>query len=199
MERGTDLESLEREAYASSYSDGIIDILVGVSLIWIGAAWIWLPDFAGLAGVLPAVAIPSVYVFRKQFVQNRAGYVKWSPPRQRWEKRSLALILSLGIALFALGVLAFIVVDGSLIDDDLLDLIMPGLLAYLLALCCVVLGFVMQRWRLFAYAAVLVGSGVVAGLSGANPGWPLLIAGLPVTVVGFGMLARYINDHPVES
>jgi hypothetical protein len=34
-----------------------LDIFVGLSLAWIGAVWIWFSDYAGLAGVLPAVFV----------------------------------------------------------------------------------------------------------------------------------------------
>ena len=45
MDKQDTLQTLESGAYRRAYSDGIIDLFVGVSLCWIGAAWIWLPDF----------------------------------------------------------------------------------------------------------------------------------------------------------
>ncbi|MCP4249254.1 MAG: hypothetical protein GY778_19595, partial [bacterium] len=80
-----DLDTLEHASYRATYSDGIIDLFVGASLLWIGAAWIWLPDLAGIAGIFPAVFVSSVLVVRKRFVEARTGYVKWSAPRRRWE------------------------------------------------------------------------------------------------------------------
>ena len=50
MDASQDLKTLERQAYLETYSDGTIDLFVGLSLTWIGAAWIWLPDLAGIAG-----------------------------------------------------------------------------------------------------------------------------------------------------
>lgn len=59
MSGDRDLETLERGAHRGPYADGIIDIFVGISLVWVGAAWIWLP---GYAGVLAAGGILSVGV-----------------------------------------------------------------------------------------------------------------------------------------
>ena len=42
-----DIRELEQAAYRTSYSDGIVDVFVGLSLVWIGVAWIWLDDLAG--------------------------------------------------------------------------------------------------------------------------------------------------------
>jgi hypothetical protein len=40
MTGNQDLQKLERRTYRGFYSDGIIDIYVGISLLWIGVAWI---------------------------------------------------------------------------------------------------------------------------------------------------------------
>ena len=190
------LDTLERDAYQASYSDGIIDVFVGLSLIWIGAAWIWLPDFAGLAGVLPAIFITPLLTARKQIVEKRAGYVKWSAPRRHWERRNLMAALAGGVMLFLMGVGAYVAVSGSG-GVDFMDAIGPGLLAFLLALMAIVLAFLMDAPRMFAYAAALVIAGVVASVADANPGWPLLAAGGVVTVVGAVMVARFVKANPV--
>ena len=196
MPDGPNLDTLERSAYRASYTDGIIDLFVGLSLVWIGVAWIWLPDFAGLAGVLPAIFITPLLSARKQIVEKRAGYVKWSAPRRRWERRNLMAALLGGTALFLTGVGVFVAVNGSG-SIDFMDAIGPGLLAFLLALMAIVLAFLMDAPRMFAYAAALVVAGVGASAADANPGWPLLAAGAFVTVIGGVMLARFLNANPV--
>ena len=184
---------LERAAYRASYGDGIIDLFVGLSIAWIGTAWIWLSDLAGVAGVFPAVFLTAVLAIRKRLVESRAGYVKWSPPRLRWERRNIMLVFAGGVAMFLLGIAAFVAsADGS----SLFDSVGPAILAWLLALMAFGLAFVMSAWRMLGYAAVLVVSGAMAAAAGANPGWPLLASGAAITVVGGVMLARFLRENP---
>lgn len=190
------LDTLERGAYRASYSDGIIDLFVGLSLVWIGAAWIWLPDFAALAGVLPAIFVTPLLNARKQIVEKRAGYVKWSGPRRSWERRNLTVALLGGVALLLVGAGVFVAANGSG-TTDFMGAIGPGLPAFLLALMAIVLAFLLDAPRMLTYAVALVIAGVVAAATDANPGWPLLAAGAFVTAVGGLMLARFLNANPV--
>lgn len=189
------LDNIERDAYRASYSDGIIDSFVGISLVWIGVAWIWLPDFAGLAGVFPAIFVTPLLAGRKKLVEQRAGYVKWSEPRRSWERRNLMALLVAGILMFAFGIGLFLVVNGSG-DVAIFDTVGPGLLAFLLALMAVGLAFLLDAWRMLVYAAVLAAGGVVAAIADSNPGWPLLGAGLAIAAVGLFMVVRFLNRYP---
>ena len=197
MTDSRDLTALEDEAYRASYSDGILDIFVGVSLAWIGAAWIWLPDLAGLAGVIPAVFIASMLAVRKRVVEPRLGYVQWQAPRRQWEHRNLAAMLMAGVALFLLGIATFVIFDRSEVDTETVRQVMPGLLAWLLALTATALGFLTGMWRLLVYAAVLAGAGVAAVWAEANPGWPLLVGGVVIASVGIAMLVDFLRRNPV--
>lgn len=189
------LEALERDAYRASYSDGIVDVFVGLSLVWIGAAWIWLPDFAGLAGVLPAVFVTPLLAARKRFVESRVGYVKWSDNRRHWEHRNLLAGLLAGVLLLAGGIATFFAVSGPG-GFDFMDAVGPGLLAFLLALMAIGLAFMMDAPRMFAYAAALVVAGAIAAWADANPGWPLLATGGFVTAVGAAMLLKMLRTSP---
>jgi len=187
------MEKLEREAYHSAYADGIIDLLVGVSLIWIGVAWLWFPDFAFFAGVVPAVMVTSVLAGRKRFVERRAGYVRWSQPRRKWERRNLVLVFLGGVVMFALGITAFVAFDDG---GNLFDSVGPAILAWLLALLAFGLSFLMDARRMAAYGAALLIGGAVAAAVETNPGWPLLAGGGFVAAVGAVMLRRYLHANP---
>lgn len=188
-----DLETLKRASYRDTYSDGILDIFVGVSFLWIGSAWIWLSDLAGVAGVLPAVFLTTMLAGRKRFVESRTGYVKWSEPRRRWERRNLWMVFAAGVGLLLAGVGVFAAASS---DTDLMDTVAPGLLAFLLALLAVGLAFVMETWRMLGYAAVLAIAGVITASAEANPGWPLLGTGPCIAVVGVALLIRYARRYP---
>lgn len=192
------LDNIERDAYRASYSDGIVDSFVGISLVWIGVAWIWLPDLAGMAGILPAIFVTPLLAGRKKLVEQRAGYVKWSEPRRSWERRNLMALLVAGTLMFAFGVGLFLMVNGSG-DVAIFDTLGPGLMAFLLAIMAVGLAFLLDAWRMLAYAAVLTAGGIVAAIAGANPGWPLLGAGLATTAVGLFMVLRFLNRYPNDA
>ena len=79
-----DLGTLEDRAHLEWHSDGVVDVLVGVSLIWIGAVWVWLPEFGALAGVLPAVFV-AVTIGKRKRMESWNGYVKRREPRRLWD------------------------------------------------------------------------------------------------------------------
>lgn len=193
------LQSLESEAYHRAYSDGIIDLFVGISLVWIGLAWIWLPDFAGLAGVFPAIFVPVAMATRKRVVETRLGYVKWSAPRRDKERRTLIGLMAGGVLLFFAGIAAFFIVDRSLVSDEVLDLVAPGLLAWLLSVLALALAYAMEAWRFVVYSLALALAGLVTALQEANPGWPLLASGMVITATGLIMLVGFLRSNPVPS
>ncbi len=184
---------MERETYRAYWSDGIVDIYLGVSMLFMGAMWTLVSDLAGIAGVLPAVFVTPVLAGRKRFVEARLGHVEWRPPRRDWERRNLLLLLTSGIALFVLGGATFLLVDGG----DGLRPFAPGILAWLLAAIALGLALVLDAMRMLIYAAVLALSGAAVVALGANPGWPMLACGVVATVVGLVMLRRFIERHPV--
>jgi hypothetical protein len=197
MTGNQDLQNLERQTYRDSYSDGTIDIYIGISLLWIGVAWIWLPDIAGLAGVLPAIFITPMLVGRKRFLEKRIGYVKWTEPRRQWEHRNLVGALIVGSAFLLLGVGVYMFASDSAADRDILGNLAPGLIAWLLAAVAIGLAFLMSAKRMLAYGMVLIAGGVWTAQENASPGWPLLAAGTVVTITGVAMLIRFIQNNPV--
>ena len=193
MQAPTDLAALERAAYRSYWSDGIIDIYTGVSMLFVGAMWTWVNDLSGIAGVLPAIFVAPMLATRKRFVETRLGHVEWRPARRGWERRNLLLVLAAGIGMLALGIAGYLAADlgpGGLRQA-------PGIMAWLLALLALGLALVMDARRLVLYAVVLAASGVVVVLLEAEPGWPMLVTGAVATLVGLSMLRRFIATHPV--
>lgn len=197
MDTSEPLRAMEKSAYRRAYSDGIIDLFVGLSLLWIGAAWVFLPDFAGFAGILPAVFTAVAVAGRRQYVERRLGYVRWSQPRRNQERRNLILLFGAGVVLLFAGVIAFVLVEGSLVAASGLDVILPGLLAWLLALLALGLAFMMESWRFVLYGIVLAVSGLITALQQGNPGWPLLVGGGVVGVAGATMLIAFSRSNPI--
>jgi hypothetical protein len=188
------LKTMEREAYRAAWSDGIIDLYGGLSLLWMGGMWIWFTDLAGLAGIVPAVFVAPMLAARKRFVEPRIGYVEWRPARRRWERRNLWAVLAAGVGMFGAGVVLLIYRTGGG-SEPALD-IAPGILAWLLALFAVGIALLTSLGRLLLYAAILAIAGVVVVAAQANPGWALLAGGLVATVVGCVLLWRFVRRYP---
>jgi len=77
----TNLEHLEGEAYQDSFSDGLVDVFLGLGLAVIGVTWLWLEPVAGLAGVFAAAIAGILVPVRRRIVEPRVGYVRWTAPR----------------------------------------------------------------------------------------------------------------------
>lgn len=193
MDGSTDLRSMEREVYRAYWSDGIVDIYAGVSLIFLGAMWVWPNDLSGLAGILPAVLVTPMLAARKRFVEARLGHVEWRPARRSWERRNQLAMLAGGLGLFLLVIGAYLVVADGVGNQRLA----PGILAWILALLGVGLAFLLDTRRMLLYAAVLAVGGVVVVLLQAEPGWPMLVAGVVATSVGLYLLRRFGERYPV--
>jgi hypothetical protein len=197
MHAAGDLSSLERNLYRKAYTDGVIDLFAGLSLLFIGAIWVWATDYAGLAGVLPAVMAPSLLPFRKRIVEPRGGYVKWSAARRRSERHKYWAMVAAGVLVLLLGAAVFAIAANSSEGSDVVGDLAPGLLAFILAVLVLGVGLMMESWRFLLYAAALVIGGGLAIMTEANPGWPMLGAGAVITITGAAMLVRFLRNNPV--
>ena len=104
------------------------------------------------------------------------------------------VVLGAGVLLFLAGVGAYFAVESGN-GSGVVDWIMPGLLAWLLALLGIGLGIIMAIPRMYAYAAVLAGAGVAASMTEANPGWSLVVGGAAIAVVGTTLLVSFLRAY----
>jgi hypothetical protein len=59
----------------------VVDLFAGLSLIWIGACWLWFDAIAPFAPLLPGALAPILLPLRQRLVASRAGCVRWTAPR----------------------------------------------------------------------------------------------------------------------
>lgn len=190
-----DLKALEQEAFSNAYSDGIFDLFVGISLIWIGVAWLWLPDLAGLAGILPAVFIVPMIEIRKRLVEPKIGYVKWSDARESQERRTLTQMLGFGVLVLAVGVGVFFITTQTDADTDVLANVVPALPAWLLGIGAGLFGFVSGVGRAFWYAAILSVAGGVTIWLDQGPGVGLFVSGILITLIAVTMVVSFFGRY----
>jgi hypothetical protein len=193
--RSTDLEQLETTAYRDSYSDGVVDLFAGLSLIWIGACWLWFEAIAPFAPILVAALSPTLIPIRRRLTESRAGYVRWAEPRRTWERRRLRSLAALGVAtLVVVGALiAYRMLADGVIDVGGFAAAIP---AVLVAIPVVVIAVVTGLRRLWAYAFVIVVTALATVATNENPGWPLFVGGLAMLVTGIALFAEFRRSTP---
>ena len=190
-----DARTFERTAYRSRWDDGLFDLFLGLSLLWIGAAWLWFDAIAGIAGVFPAILVGPFVAWRTRFIEERSGYVRFSVDRRRWERRNLVVFGLVGTLILIVCVLFVLARDGGSGVADGIDGMAPGLIAFIIAAMVGIVAVVSMIPRLFAYTLVLVIGGALAAVYDANPGAPLLAAGAIVTLVGAWLVSRFVGRH----
>ena len=193
----TNLDDLESEAYQDSFSDGLVDLFIGLGLALIGALWLWFESVAGLAGVFAAIVAWALPPIRRRIVEPLVGYVMWTAPRLKWERNQLRLLFGLGTValLIGVGVVLSIVRGDGVVSED--RNVVAGLPAVLLAIGAFVLAATSGFKRLWGYGAILLIAAGVTILIEAGPGGSLLTAGAGIGIVGVVFLGRFLRVHPV--
>ena len=196
MTHPLDLEAREERAFRSRFEDGLADVLLGLVLLAMGATFE--TEAGGLAGVWFACLVPLWHPLHRKLIEPRLGYVEFGPTRQALQRRKqLVMVLALGLSvLMGLG-MWFVMAEGS---EGLREAMRPlGPLPFLVALGTLIAlaGFMLHLRRGFAYAAAIIGFGMLGHAWGdaLRPG--LLAAGALVTVCGAVLLTRFLRTHPV--
>jgi hypothetical protein len=190
------LAELEDATYFARFDDGLLDLFIGVSLLWIGAAWLWFEDLAAFAGLLPALLATSFATWRGRFLRARGGYVRFSEARRGWERRNMVVFLGVGTAVAGLILLLLAVDRGP--GRDAARWLAPGLIALIVAALVGLLAAVSRLPRLAWYTLLLVLGGIGGAALATNPGAPLLLAGLVITGWAAVLVSRYLRAHSTE-
>ncbi len=188
------LVEVENATYFARFNDGLLDLFIGISLLWIGASWLWFEDLAAFAGLLPALVATPFATWRSRFLRDRGGYVRFSGARRRWERRNLEIFLGIGTAVAGLLLLLLVILREP--GREAAQWLAPGLIALIIAAMVGLLAAVSRLPRLSWYALLLLLGGLSAAALNTNPGAPLLPAGLVITGWGAVLLSRYLKAHP---
>ena len=191
-----DPDQLEHEAYAAAYSDGILDTFFGLSLLWIGAAWLWFPDISALAGIFPAILVVPMIALQKRVVSDRLGHVVWSGTRRHRERTGAVALVGLGAVVLALGLGVYLAAARQGSDMSLIDTLSPGLPALLLAVGAAAVALATGIRRPFGYAVILGVSGLLTIWGDGDPGLDMFVSGSIITIIGATMLATFLRRYP---
>jgi len=190
-----DLENLETEAYQDSTSDGLIDLFLGLSLVWFGVVWLWIESWIGEAATVPAILFWFAVPMRRRFLKQRIGHVRWTERRRRWERKQLKLLLGFAqLCLFGLSGFLVLRHVGAIAASD----VVAGLPAGLLGIGAFILATTVGFPHLWGYGAILLVSAVVTVLAKAGPGGSLLVSGSVIAAVGSVIFVRFLRASPTR-
>lgn len=179
----------ERDLFRSYWDDGLLDLLAGMALLLTGAGW--QSEIGALAVIQAPLWIVLWRPLRRLVVEPRAGFVRFSLARRKRNTRGLAETVALGVGLFAVVVLAALVVRerGSL---PALAQAVDGLPAVLVAVVAVLAGLLTGARRFHAYALGLVVGAAVTVVFALGPAFPLVVVALVVIATGVILLGRFL-------
>ena len=190
------LKTMERNFYASTWEDGLLDLFTAVALILIGTGW--LADFVILAAVAPAVMVPLWPAARRIIVEPRVGYVEHGAERRYEEHTGMGLLIAAGFASFIAGVILYVMVQrGDVTVSQVLPAVIPALPAVLIAIGAILVASILNLRRFIAYAGVLMAAGAAVAFLDLNPGVAILSGGVFILAWGAVLFARFLSQNPV--
>lgn len=184
-------EQLEAQLHKQYWEDGLLDLLCGLGVLFIGVGWFFGEPIT--AAVAPAILVSFWVPLRRSIVEPHAGYVEFSKRRQQKTRQGLHLTLWLGVVALLLGLFVFAYMETTGFSVRLLKVI-PALPAVLLALGALLAVQITGARRFLVYALVLVAGCFVTVLSSQGPALPMLIGGAVISVAGAVLVIRFRRE-----
>jgi len=188
------LEKLEREAFVAAYQDGILDFLVGLSLVGMSLCLIY--DIPSFGAIMPVMAIILHPGLKKAVVTPRLGYVKYSAFREHRLQQNKWLMMIVGVWLFILGVGMSFAYSGYSAWQRWIRELGAIPIGLVLATAAAALGILYGVKRGSGYALLIV----AAFLSGHLLDWHLSIQlmtiGLVLSLNGLVLFVRFVRRYP---
>jgi len=183
---------LEASTYRARFSNGLLEVFIGIALAGMGA--IWLTDAAALGGVVAAVLVPLYMPIHDRLVKPRTGYARTTRERGRRERSSMVRLVVLGVVFLVLGVGAYLWTVGRDGELGIADTFITGVPAFLLAFGAFVAGLSFGLPRLHSTGMLLTAGGLAVVLADLHPGYGMLIPGILVLGAGIVGLVRFFRD-----
>ena len=199
-----DLKTIERKVNYAAYQDGLMEILLGVFLIFFGGS------LTVGTTIIPFIVIaiffgkPILNRIKNKWIYPRAGYVKL-PQEDDVDTRGIGiaalvfvilLLGSLGVSLYILGIEAGMSFWRSYI--------LPPSTGFMLAIGPFWLGQTYSLVRGYLYAALFIISGILIPISGFASGYEAVglictFVGTIIMVAGIFMFTRFLKRYPPQT
>jgi hypothetical protein len=185
--------SLEQRLYVEYHRDGILDLVVGIMVLFYGAIFFFGQE--GLIGVI-AIIVMLYIPLKKRISFPRQGYIRFESEKEQKRKFSLSLVL--GLTTF-IGFVAFYAYKGKFPADLSLLLRENILLLFgaVMGLILAAVAFFLNNARFYLYAMLAVVLIASAQYFSYDLDLGLLILGFVITAVGISTLLRFLTTYPL--
>lgn len=188
------IKQLNRKTYLAFHKDGIVDILIGLTLLGFGL-WLLLDNV--LFTYISWLSFGFYRYLKKTITIPRFGYVRFEE-----DKKQGILLIGFGIILLVL----LLVARFYLLETDLSDLFLSSFLrknhVYIMssigAVLLIIFGLGRGIYRFGGYGSLLFGAIVIFYLEGIPGRNALFIMGGLVLVIGLILLATFIHKNPIN-
>lgn len=181
---------IETKIVRMFWNDGLLDLLSGAGVLFIGISWLW--DWHVMGAIAPALLVPLWKPIRQRFTEPYLGLVEFSD-RQQFRNRSfLVVAIVLGILSLILATTLYFAVVKQSIDFDL-KRIVQGLPTGLLGLMAIMTGTATSLNRFYAYGGLLMMLGMAAVILQSGPAWPLIVGGAVILLSGGVVMQRFLK------
>jgi len=203
MSQKISLKEAERQAFRSTYNDGLWDIFLGcIFLTFLIALYLSpiLGDFWSSVAQLPfwALAFLAIWLLRRYVVAPRIGRVTFGQARKARLKKFTLVLLAINVLAFILGLIAALSF-GSV----------PGQVTGIIFGMFLLMGFSLAAYfldfnRLYIYGLLvglspMIGEWLWTNGYATHHGFPITFgtsAGIMI-LVGLAVFVRFLRDNPV--
>lgn len=196
MPEKIDLKEIERKAYLSYHQDGLLDVFIGLTALFL-ASFLWLaPDMLiYLMGTMFVWML--LYIAAKKSVTvPRLGYVEFSKERNTKSSVILLYVVALNIVAFVITMLAWI--NPSIFTD----IIEPNgylIIGAAVASIFVVIAYGTGIQRFYAYGVVTLLAFSLTQFLFLPFYLPILSLGIVMLIAGAVLLYKFVRKYPKES
>ena len=199
-----DLKEIERRANYAAFQDGLMELIMGLFLVFYGGALatniaIGIP----LMVVTVFFAKPLIEQIKKRYIYPRSGYVKLPPDPDTTSKGiGISAIVMVVVLLGAMGI-SMAVLGQKPGLDFFLSYIVPPASGLMLAIGPFWLGQTYGLVRGYLWAVLFVLGGVAMPVFSLASGYPAVgllctVVGTFILVTGAFLFVRFIRINPAE-
>jgi hypothetical protein len=191
-----DAREMRRRA-SMYYGDGLLDIGIGIGLLFVGFAMIF--GFGALAGIYPVLIFPIARAAKRSITAPRMHHLDFmpEPDAESRVRRSRAVVAATLAVLLAIGVLALLMsrmmparIAGGLRENALV------IIGLMLAALFMAIAWGASTKRLRDYGGIAILLLVCGYWFNLGAAWYLMIIGSVVGAHGAVVLSRFIRDYP---
>lgn len=193
MSAKSTLKEMKRKTYLAYHQDGLIDIVIGLSI----AGFAISAALGSESSMLTYVPFLFFTPLKNRITVPRLGFVQFTPTVKLNEKQRTILIIVLAVLCLLGGLAAGFYVSRDSNMNAFYEQNTPLIFAVLGAVLLVIMGLVVKLKRLFIYAAAVILIIFGGDVLNIHPGIYAAILALSILLNGSLLLGRFLKKYPL--